>query len=162
MLRPNGFEVSADASNWADCDEAHRGLERACAIWIPWKLASGELAAVEAVLADVEPAVAERHAPALQAAQVQRNRLEAARQAMDLAVATRERRNMAIGLLVGALLVGSGVAALQGPEAFSPGALVALGAAGWWSRSRRCSRSAPGSWATARRGPSRSASSGSA
>jgi hypothetical protein len=110
--------------------EARAALTAAVGAWVPWKLATGELAAVEAVLAELDDPAAVRWRAQWQGAVAERDRREEARRAADLDIARRERRDMAVALLGGAMLVAGASAVLRPPSSYRPVDLVGLGVLG--------------------------------
>lgn len=121
------FGLRAALESWPGCMEARQGLDRALSVILPWKLARGELSAVEALLPELEPPARADWSARLEAARQAQDRREAERHAFDLSVAARERRDAALAML---LLVGSLMAAvawLRPTRDLSPGDLVGLG-----------------------------------
>lgn len=90
-----GFRAALDA--WAGCPEAVDGLEAAFAAWVPWKLAQGDAAAVEALLPELPSAA--RWAPEVAAARERQARVQSEWREQSLEFAASDRSTFASGLL---------------------------------------------------------------
>ncbi len=109
------FGYRAARQIWPECPEARFGQAHLLEVWLPWKLARGEISAVESLLPELEPPqVATWQRRIAEARQLQ-DRRESERQAFDLHVAAQERRSVGLSslVLVAALVV---VVALAEPE----------------------------------------------
>jgi serine/threonine-protein kinase len=127
-----GFLSALEA--WADCAEAHAGLQEAFASWVPWKLSTGEFAAVDALLHEVTSEDAGRWRSELDTARARREHIDAEWRQNNVRVAARDRRNLMGALLLvslialGAVTAGGAQAAPTAKEAVDL-SVVALGVA---------------------------------
>lgn len=98
-----GFQGALEG--WPDCEEAQTGLAQAYALYLPWKIRIGELGTAEALLPEVEPEAGRRWAAEIASARKAQALAVATLHNLDLSVASRERRSLAIGVFVTGLMV---------------------------------------------------------
>jgi len=92
-----GYRSALDA--WADCVEARDGLARAYAVFLPWKVASGDLAGAGPLVEELREPEREHWRGRLREAQRRRTEADAALREADLGASAVARRNAVFALL---------------------------------------------------------------
>ncbi len=128
------FGFRSALEGWPNCVEAHEGLRQAYLAFVPWKLAAGELTAVEALLPEVEPALGTPWAAEVATARQAQQTRDAVVRTHALEVAARERRNVGLSLLAAGSVMASFVTFGKRPEDNTQDDVLFLGVAtiGLW------------------------------